>query len=68
MLVDKTNKLQEYIDFKVEPPQCANLFWFGAKGTKKKPMRCIHYCDQSANCTAYNKSKNPMSIYDDLGL
>ena len=66
MLIDKTNKIQEYIDLGIEPPECANLFWFGAKGTKKKPMRCIHYCDQKENCGAYNKGKDPRKKNDHL--
>ncbi len=69
LLLEKTNKLQEYINLGQEPGECANLFWFGPKGTRKKRMRCIHYCDQSANCTAYKKyqkqSRNPMEA---LGL
>ncbi len=56
LLLEKTNRIQEYINLGQEPAECANLFWFGEKGKKKKRMRCIHYCDQSNNCSAYKKS------------
>jgi len=56
LLVEKTNRLQEFIDLGQEPAECANLFWYGPKGGKRKRMRCIHYCDQSNNCPYYKDS------------
>ena len=58
LLIEKTNKLQDYIDMEIEPAECANLFWYGAKGQTKKPMRCHFYCDQADNCSAFKK-RNP---------
>jgi len=55
MLLEKTNKLQEYIDLGVEPAECANLFWYAPRGQKKKRMRCLHYCDQADNCKAFKE-------------
>ncbi len=65
MLIDKTNKLQEYIDLGLEPPECKNLFWYAPKGQARKTMRCIYYCDQRENCASYKK-RNPMRKYDHL--
>jgi len=66
MLIDKSDKIQEYIDMEVEPPQCTNLFWYAEKGKARKPMRCIHYCDQVANCKHYQTTGDPRKKYDHL--
>ena len=55
LLLEKTNKLQEYIDLEVEPGECANLFWYAPRGQKKKRMKCLHYCDQVDNCKYFQK-------------
>ena len=70
MLIDKTNRLQDYIDLGQEPPECSNVFPYSpGKGQRMKRMRCIHYCDQAGNCTAYKEyqkntyTSNPMEQF-----
>jgi hypothetical protein len=55
LLLEKTNELQTYIDLGQEPDQCRNLYWFGKRGQKKKPMKCIFYCDQNSHCSHYSE-------------
>jgi hypothetical protein len=68
--LEKTNKLQEYIDTNIEPPQCENLLWSRKHG-KARPMKCKHYCNVSNNCKYMEKfkPKTPSGqIKDLLGL
>ena len=67
MAIDKTNKIQEYIDFEIVPPVCKNRFPFKPRGSKTtKPMRCLHYCDQADNCKHFNSDYHHTN--DLLGL
>lgn len=54
MLIEKSNKLQEYIDLDVEPDICANRFPFTSKGVTK-PMRCLYYCSFNDKCKHFNE-------------
>lgn len=58
MLYEKTDELDEYIKLDTAPPECTNLFWFAARGQRKKKMRCIHYCDHSSICEYYNNQND----------
>lgn len=65
MLYERTNLLDEHIEAEEVPGECANLFFFKNKSGKTKKMRCIHYCDYSANCEYYNDRQQ---LNDMLGL
>ncbi len=54
IIIDKTNRLNEYIETDIYPEQCANLFWSRAYG-KAKPIRCIRYCSVSSNCPYHSR-------------
>jgi hypothetical protein len=57
-LIERTNKLQEYLDLGTEPNECANLFLYKPKKTGRKAlrMRCLHYCGYKDVCKYYQKA------------
>ncbi len=57
MLVEKSNKLQEFIDIDEEPPVCADRFPYKSKGVTIS-MRCRHYCDFNKYCSHYNADRS----------
>jgi hypothetical protein len=66
MLINATNELDNYIEMEITPPQCKDLWFFGIRGEKKKPMRCRHYCDQNSNCTYYSTTYHSLDKLLDL--
>jgi len=62
LLLDKTNELQAYLDLDEEPGQCQNLFWYARKGQKRRPMKCLHYCDQNKYCKHFSEFNAAKSL------
>ncbi len=67
LLVDKSDKLQEFIDINEEPPICADRFPFKSKGTTT-PMRCNFYCDFNKYCSHYSQERSDRSSILRLGV
>lgn len=61
MLIQKTNKLQEFIDLDVEPDMCANRFPYTSRGVTK-PMRCLYYCSFNDKCRHFRQDTQDKDI------
>ena len=59
-LVAKTDKLQDFIDKDIAPPECEDLMWIIYEGDKIK-LKCEYYCDYKSNCPRYKSSTNPLT-------
>ena len=63
-LLTATNELDHYIDLDIMPEKCKNTWPYKRKGQPAKPMKCIHYCDQSANCPYYYDGNTVNNLLD----
>jgi hypothetical protein len=66
MLIEKTNRLDEYIKNNETPNECSTLFWFNKNGRNVK-MKCLYYCDYRDVCP-YNKTSHRISKDDIFNL
>ena len=65
-LLEATNELQHYIDLDITPERCHNVWPMKRKGEAMKPMRCIHYCDNSMYCPHYSSGYHDINDLMDL--
>ena len=52
-LINKTNKLQKFIDDDVAPPECKDVMFMMYEGERIK-LKCQYYCDYSDHCPYFN--------------
>lgn len=66
LLLRKTNELQEYIDLDQEPAECNSeeKWLYRRKGKPTRPMRCLYYCSQAANCKHLSDRSTIANILD----
>ena len=60
-LVEKTKRLDMYLETNTLPSDCENKLW-ARDGSTSKPMKCIKYCSVSDHCPWY-KSYNKGQAY-----
>ena len=56
MFLEKTNRLQHYIDTDTMPEEICDVNKYGLD--KGVPKRCMTYCDYNSVCPHYNKNKS----------
>jgi len=61
LLIEKTDRLDIYIESNIEPEQC-KIIWSAQYGTKKIPATCRFYCSVSSNCKFYQKYKKGSDV------
>jgi hypothetical protein len=57
LLIEKVDRLQNYISNEKYPEMCKKLFWNRRTG-KAKPERCLSFCDVAEHCKHYKKWKD----------
>ena len=59
-LVQKTDKLQGYIERDEAPPECDDVMWMVYEGNRIK-LKCEYYCDFKNSCPHYKKNTNHLA-------